>query len=490
MSLIMDNRLESTATEAEVKKLQALVKELELQNEELRTERQQLMKEGGSSTPHSLPSAPATPKKQPSENLDAMAPLGLEEESLSDEETWLFDSPSTKSHTTDWLRKDIDDPSLQQSKRSLINKLDQIAMSPHQSPRHSFSPCSSSGVLSPESPPSSRGEIDTRTFVRSKKKRSLAFGEAVNDENRNSLLKRDGSSREYLARSSGSLGSEEDDRLSSASEGSFSYQLTDVADVNALARLQEESLKLPDPRRTSRLPGIRGGPNTTTMNHPYSSAGSGGSITSSQEDLIANPNPTGSPRRPPRGLQAPTRYSAHTNASREGSDLSTPPDSPYNSQHNLEYCNGRGGGGNMRHSGGGLHRGLGGSDPRLLDHHHLPIHQQQHQQQSVSTPGSSRGASPARSHNSPSASQTDLRYPARTSKLQAPQMRSRLSAPSPVRVPASGASGLPQPTDIPRPKSSGIPRPGSRLQAPRARSGLVAPRFQATPQEDWRDGCF
>lgn len=34
------------------------------------------------------------------------------------------------------------------------------------------------------------GEIDTRTFVRSKKKRSLAFGEAVNDENRNSLLKR------------------------------------------------------------------------------------------------------------------------------------------------------------------------------------------------------------------------------------------------------------------------------------------------------------
>ena len=34
------------------------------------------------------------------------------------------------------------------------------------------------------------GEIDTRTFVRSKKKRSLGFGEAVNDENRNSLLKR------------------------------------------------------------------------------------------------------------------------------------------------------------------------------------------------------------------------------------------------------------------------------------------------------------
>lgn len=86
MSLIMDNRLESSATEAEVKKLQALVKELELQNEELRTERQQLMKEGGSATPLSVPSAPSTPKKQLSGSLDAMAPLGLEEE--SDEETW------------------------------------------------------------------------------------------------------------------------------------------------------------------------------------------------------------------------------------------------------------------------------------------------------------------------------------------------------------------------------------------------------------------
>ncbi|XP_063850895.1 SLAIN motif-containing protein 2-like isoform X3 [Scylla paramamosain] len=446
MSLIMDNRLENTDTEAEVRKLQALVKELELQNEELRTERQQLMKEGGSSTPSQQYSAPGTPKRHQDSSLDAMVPLHLDESNLSDEETWLFDSPKTKPHTSDWLRKDMDDPALVTSKKSLINKLDQIAMSPHHSPRHSFSPCSSSGVLSPESPPSSR----------------------------------EGSSREYLARSSGSLGSEEDDRLSSASEGSFSYQLTDVADVNALARLQEESLKLPDPRRGSRLPGIRAG-TSLPSGHPYSSAGSGGSVTSSQEDLIANAPTSGSPRRPPRGLQAPTRYSAHNTPSREGSDLSTPPDSPYNSQHNLEYCNGRssvgGGVGSMR-APGGLHRGLGGSDPRLLDHH------------PHTTPGSSRGASPARSHGSPSASQTDLRHPSRTSKLQTPQMRSRLSAPSPVRVSAGGASGLPQPTEIPKPKSSGIPRPGSRLQAPRTRSGLAPPRFQAGSQEDWRDGCF
>ncbi|XP_042893772.1 SLAIN motif-containing protein 2-like isoform X2 [Penaeus japonicus] len=428
MSLIMDNRLETMDTEAEVKKLQALVRELELQNEELRSERQQLMKDGaggGSDSPVGVDvgekdtySHPSTPKRQQGlASLDTMDPIGVED-SNSDDETWLFDSPKTKGHDTDWLRKDVDDPALVVVKKSLIQKLDQIALSPHHSPRHSFSPCSSSGVLSPDSPPSSR----------------------------------DGSSRECLARSSGSLGSEEDDRLSSASEGSFSYQLTDVADVNALARLQEES--------------IRAG----STGIPYASGGSGGSATSSQEDLLSGPHPTSSPRRPMRGLQPPRRYASHATPSREGSDLSTPPDSPYNSQHNLEVCNGRSG----SRLPSGLNRGYG-SDPRLLEH---------------TTPTSSRGASPARSHDSPSASQSDIRQGPKGSRLQAPQVRSRLSAPSPVRIPMGGASGLPQPTDIPRPKATGIPRPGSRLQPPKARSGLVQPRFQAAAQDDWRDGCF
>ncbi|KAK3863707.1 hypothetical protein Pcinc_030550 [Petrolisthes cinctipes] len=422
-----------TTQDEEVKKLQALVKELELQNEELRSERQLLKKD----EPHThTPTEPGTPNKNPHPNphphypetpnkdgdLENMDPIGLEENNLSDEETWLFDSPKTKAPDSDWLRKDVDDPALFVSKKSLIHKLDQIALSPHQSPRHS-SPCSSSGILSPESPPSSR----------------------------------DASSREYLARSSGSLGSEEDDRLSSASEGSFSYQLTDVADVNALARLQEES--------------IRAGPPSS---NPYSPAGSIGSATSSQEDLIASAHPASPHRRPPhtRGLQPPQRYSGgQGTASREGSDVSTPPDSPYNSQHNLEICNGRSGG--LRQPGGLKRGGLGGSDPRLLDHN---------------TPTSSRGASPAR--HSPSSSQQDIRQPSRSSKIQPPHMRTRMNAPSPVRVPGA-TSAIPQPSDLPRPKTTGIPRPGtSRLQAPKTRSGLAQPRFQAPTSDDWRDGCF
>ncbi|KAK7074995.1 hypothetical protein SK128_009191 [Halocaridina rubra] len=182
---------------------------------------------------------------------------------------------------------------------------------------------------------------------------------------------------------------------------------------------------------------------------PYTSGGSGGSAASSQEDLLGAPHVGGSPRRPARALQPPRRYAANT-PSREGSDLSTPPDSPYNSQHNLQVCNGRSG---VRLP-GGLNRGFGGSDPRLLEN---------------TTPSSSRGASPARSHDSSLASHNEVRQIPRTSRLQAPQMRSRLSAPSPVRLPLGGVSGLPQPSDIHRPKATGIPRPGSRLQAPRTR---------------------
>lgn len=98
MSLIMDNRLETMDTEAEVKKLQALVRELELQNEELRSERQQLMKDGaggGSDSPVGVDvgekdtySHPSTPKRQQGlASLDTMDPIGVED-SNSDDETW------------------------------------------------------------------------------------------------------------------------------------------------------------------------------------------------------------------------------------------------------------------------------------------------------------------------------------------------------------------------------------------------------------------
>lgn len=45
-------------------------------------------------------------------------------------------------------------------------------------------------VCSLDTPHILSGEIDTRTFVRPKKKRGQAFGDAINDENRNTLQKR------------------------------------------------------------------------------------------------------------------------------------------------------------------------------------------------------------------------------------------------------------------------------------------------------------
>lgn len=465
MSLILDNRQNNMDTEAEVAKLQLLVKQLELQNEELRSER------SGSKPPPTqdevtLSNIDNIDNSVHCTDLEVMEPLDTT--ALSDDENWLFESPKAKPHNEDWLRKDMDDPTLGGTRKTLLQKLDQIALSPRASPLHSRSPGSSSGsILSPESPPSSRGEIDTRTFVRPKKKRSIPYGE-INDENRNMLIKKEAGSRECLARSSGSLGSEEDDRMSSASDGSFSYRLTDVEDVNAVARLQEESLRLPDPRRGgARQQGMRGGGGSGIT------YGSTGSVSSSQEDLLSGPQPrdNGSqmtPRRIPRsgGLQPPKRFGANA-ASREGSDLSTPPDSPYNSQNNLEACYGS----NSRLS-SGLNRRLGGSDPRLLEYG-----------SAHGTPNGSRGASPARSYDSPHSSHSDLTKN-RPSRMQAP--KSRMGAPSPSRVPMGGPSGLPQPSKI-----TGIPRPGaSRLQQPRSRTGMQPPQFRTAPEEDWRDGCF
>ncbi|KAB7504608.1 hypothetical protein Anas_07995 [Armadillidium nasatum] len=365
-------------------------------------------------------------------------------------------------------------------------------------------------------------------FIRPKKRRSLIC-EENNADSKNFFLSKapvvgqrsQNGSREFLAQSSGSLGSEEEDRLSSASDGSYSsYKLTDVEDVNALARLQEESLKLPDSSLIGRYSGMRNNlrgtvnsPTTGTIipvthynnrSKPLTGGSSGNSATSSQEDLLTSP-PSGlnhpSPRRttPTRsGLLQPRRYPSSAvphSASRENSDMSTPPDSPYTSQQNLETYNGKPVGSRLP----SMTRRFGGSDPRLLDIH--------------TSPNNSRTSSPQPIYSYRQGSASEVNSVSRSSRLQTPQVRgSRLSAPSPVRIPL----GPSQAVDLPYSKgmdssegatsrnrqsgssvvtspasSSALPRPGTRLQTPKSsRTSAASSMKFSSQQSDWREGCY
>ncbi|KAF2359047.1 hypothetical protein FHG87_010198 [Trinorchestia longiramus] len=438
----------------------------------------------------------------------------------SDEETWLFASPRTPAHSLEWLRKDIDDPSLLTVRRSLLHKLDEIAntpratpqTTPYDTPKHtpkhtpndtprqtpdlSSSSANTSAVVTPDSPPH-RGEIDTRTFVRPRKKKVIQpeIKEEMTDENRspvrdvnrenygksphrgesngevynndipydiNALRYDSHNSRNMalrnqmqqkacnrgsaLALSSGSLGSEEDEHLSSASESSY-CKIADVEDVNTLARLQEESLKLPDSRtraheenaklasarsKMSRLPAPRSG---------RTSAGS------SQEDLLGNPAYRhSSPRRP----------------SDTWSGLS-PPVSPYTSNMSLNATNG---GTNGLRLPGSYANSYGGQ---------------------CGSPAGSRGGSPAR--------EMQARKPG--SRLVAPQVRGV------VRSDRSRMAGIPRPagsTSTTSPLHRASPGRAAAVRsagrAPRVTptaAALPAPQLVHKPQQraaDWREGCY
>lgn len=280
MSLVTDDFKPSVSTIEEVKKLQDLVRKLELQNLHLRNKQISNRRRSNSPVPEHRPTSNSSrPAKKVSdekpisdssmyienthysvrdEYFDDLDIIGVSDIEMSDDESWLYSSPSTlanykKESPYKWLRKDVDDPEnkqLQLAKKALLTKLNELEIlspSTKLNPHHFGSPAVSNVYKSHvyhKTPPTSRFydpvPIDTRTFTRSKKKQALDFLEKLDlYSNERNLDKID--SVESLNRRGSDMSS---DSLSTC------HVLEDANDVQEVARMQEESLRMNSPMGT------------------------------------------------------------------------------------------------------------------------------------------------------------------------------------------------------------------------------------------------
>ncbi|XP_046575789.1 SLAIN motif-containing protein 2-like [Haliotis rubra] len=404
--------------QAEVKKLQDLVKKLELQNEVLRNK--QKLPLDNSLQNGDVPTDKVSIHNNNISNNDlertqrkCRSSSGESEDDIIDvdilslreeEDTWLYSSPKpptpqqTRVSPYKWVRQEFDHPSpeLETAKRSLLFKLNEVAKT--------------------------GSRVDTGTFTRPKKSRDKI--------------------------QPGSFEKENDPR-------DDSQRNANVADIETLAKMQEESLRQSinaSPRkglRARQLPGQFGTSDTDNSGSP------GGSNRSSPGRFDSD------------GMY----HQRHRNSL--GSDASSPPDSPHASQ----YIN----------PGGNPFSTESPSGRRSVPN----VSRLQYPQPGLHSSDSSLD------HQSVGSDENNLAPEARNmSRLQQPALRSA--------SPAIG--GLKQPAQIPRratsPSRSGLPTPTRRtiprpatgrtsLPTPR-RSNASSPRPPSSQDSDesWREGCF
>ncbi|KAK6172932.1 hypothetical protein SNE40_016491 [Patella caerulea] len=231
----------------EVKKLQDLVKKLEKQNELLRS-KQKLQTIDSHLSNGDPDNKPVVTKNTESNDkskltkdclkgLDEVEIVNVDELSLKNEEdeSWLYSSPKaptpqqTKVSPYKWVRQEFDHPSpeLVSGRKSLLSKMDEVA----RMNRSCSTPTLGSSQSNSQSSPLSRstenttpyggGRVDTGTFTRPRKNKDRSRLHSTEKEN------------DYR-----------DDRIPV------------VSDIEAVAKLQEESLRQsithhPSPRRDS-----------------------------------------------------------------------------------------------------------------------------------------------------------------------------------------------------------------------------------------------
>ncbi|XP_045204115.2 SLAIN motif-containing protein 2-like isoform X2 [Mercenaria mercenaria] len=472
MTTILDINEGGIDPEAEVRKLQDLVKKLETQNEVLRR-KQKLSTSNDSNIIENNENEVLKPALNNSvfyntrkhlekrdislrgtENLDGVELIDVDASIPDDEDSWLYTSPrppTPQQHRVSpykYMRQDLDNPSpdVQSAKRSLKYKLDEVARMSRSSSTPAFqnysTPPRNNGTamsLSADSTPSPRimkptakasplhtgiqvgSKINTGTFTRPKRNKPSPIQTSTSDDSKENIE---------------------------------TVHHPNVADIENLAKMQEESLRQSiaqtSPRRGFRSRPL---PNVAASNNTDSNSGS----------------PADSNRSSPAHFEEGS-YRRNSQNSVE-SDHSSPPDSPYGSNQHLHQQN-SGGVSNLRGSMPNMSRLIPraqhyNSDSSLADY------QEEQAINNAEPPRYTRLQNSMARPSSPS-----------VSGLKPPQRNIRGGSPQ--------RSGLPTPRrSIPRPGSAGTPRsPG--VPTPKRISGLPAPRLsQARPKdESWREGCF